>query len=92
MVYVFRFLVAVAPGNLFGVVKIIFGDSFYTGAHCGGEGKRVAIGGHGFEDFVDALCEAHVEQFVGLVKDNVFDGVEEGLATLDQGDVGAWRQ
>ena len=91
MVYVLRSLVAVAPDNLFVVVKIILVDSLLELIV---SEKRRELRSAVTPMRVDALCKAHEEHLVVKVKENVFDGVEFCLATLHEVDetCGSWRQ
>ena len=81
VLHVGRSLVLASDGDFLGVVQIVLRDAGYFGAHGGREEQSVAFFGHVGQDGVDAVSEAHVEHFVGLVHHHVLDGGQgDGLA------------
>lgn len=89
VVDVFGTFVARTYHNFFVVVEVAFGYALNFLAHGGRKEQGVALGGHTGQYFVDALGEAHVEHFVGLVEHHVLNGVETGHATVHEVDEAA---
>ena len=67
-------------------MQVGLGNALYLLAHGGREEQRVTLGGHAGKDFVDAIGEAHVEHFVGLVEHYILHAIELGHAALHQVD------
>ncbi len=67
-----------------GVVRVVFNQPADARLKGGAEENRLAFFWHGGHQAVDVLGEAHVEHFVGFVKDERLESVELDQAALNE--------
>ena len=73
-------------GDFLGIVQVSLGNAGNLGTHGSREHQGVPVLRYFFQDGVDAVCETHVQHFIGFVHHDIADRRQVGHLTFHQVD------
>ena len=90
MVHVFGTFITRANHNLFIVVQVSLGNTFYLLAHRRREEQCVTVLRNTLQNGIDTLRETHIQHLVSLIQYDVIDIVQLSYTSVHQVDESSW--
>ena len=90
MVHILRALITTTHDNLLVIMQIGLGHTLHLLTHRGREHQGAMFSRQRLEDLVDAVGEAHIQHFIGLIQYDIANQIEMHLPTMHQVDQASW--